>query len=43
MDIETEAPVDDLEALFVDEEDAWRGDAGPTAACTIEAQTCTTS
>ena len=27
MDIEIEGPVDDLEALFVDEDDAMLGDA----------------
>ena len=30
MDIETMAPVDDLEALFEDEDEALLGDAKPT-------------
>lgn len=34
MDLEVEAPVDDLEALFVEEDDSLFGDAAPTAFCT---------
>jgi hypothetical protein len=34
MDIEIEAPVDDLEALVADEDEAMLGDAAPTANCT---------
>jgi len=40
MDIEIEAPVDDLEAVFADEDDQVLGDAAPTAQCTEEAATC---
>jgi len=41
MDIEIEAPVDDLEAMFVVEEDEeLLGDAAPTALCTNEGATC---
>jgi hypothetical protein len=35
MDIEMEAPIDDLEALFAEEEDALFGDAAPTQAATV--------
>jgi hypothetical protein len=34
MDIEMEAPVDDLEALVADEDDVLLGDAAPTQECT---------
>jgi hypothetical protein len=34
MDIEMEAPVDDLEALFADEDEAMLGYAAPTNTCT---------
>jgi hypothetical protein len=34
MDIEMEAPVDDLEALVEVEDDDALGDAAPTPACT---------
>ncbi len=40
MDIEIEAPVDDLEALIADEDEEMLGDAAPTAVCTAEGQTC---
>jgi hypothetical protein len=40
MDIEMEAPIDDLEALFADDEDEWLGDAQPTANCTIVGPEC---
>ncbi len=43
MDMETEAPVDDLEAQFADEDDAVLGLATPTANCTNVAATCGTS
>src|SRR6185436_15801078 len=36
MDIEIEAPVDDLEVMFEDEDDAMLGDAAPTNTCTRE-------
>ncbi len=41
MDIEIEAPVDDLEALIADEDDEMLGYASPTINCTNEAQGCT--
>jgi hypothetical protein len=40
MDVETEAPVDDLEALFTDDEDDMLGDAAPTANCSQVATAC---
>ena len=39
MDIETEAPVDDLEALFAEDEDLL-GDAAPTQDCSINQTGC---
>jgi hypothetical protein len=39
MDLEIEAPVDDLEAL-VDEEDMILGDAAPTPDCTQVETVC---
>jgi hypothetical protein len=36
MDLETEAPMDDLEVMFEDEDDAMLGDAAPTNTCTRE-------
>ena len=40
MDQELEAPVDDLEALFVAEDEDLVGDAAPTNTCTQQGQTC---
>jgi hypothetical protein len=40
MDIEIEAPIDDLEALFAEDEDTLFGDAAPTNDCTIVGPTC---
>jgi len=41
MDIEMEAPIDDLEALFPEEEEDLVALAEPTANCTNEGQGCT--
>ena len=40
MDQEMEAPIDDLEALFAEEDEDLFGDAAPTANCTEIGPTC---
>jgi hypothetical protein len=40
MDIEMEAPIDSLEAMFEDEDEAMLGDAAPTALCTMVGEDC---
>ena len=41
MDIETEALVDNLEALFAVEDKEALSEAAPTATCMIDAAPCT--
>ena len=40
MDLEMEMPVDDLEALFAEDDEEIFGDAAPTNTCTQQGQTC---
>ena len=41
MDIELEAPIDDLEAFVANEDDeAWFGDGAPTASCSTVPTCC---
>ena len=40
MDIEIEGPIDDLEAMFAEEDEDLLGDAAPTANCTIVGDEC---
>jgi hypothetical protein len=40
MDMEMEGPIDDLEALVADEDDAVLALAAPTAECTDAGPTC---
>ena len=40
MDIEIEGPVDDLEAVFEDEDEGVLGYAAPTNTCTEVGTTC---
>ena len=40
MDQEIETPIDDLEALFAEDDEGLLGDAAPTAFCTMVGPTC---